>query len=709
MGDNREYAEINGIKWGWLERQLEARMQDFSELVELDVLCMTWNVNGRLPQTDDLAAMLAEGGDGADMVFVGLQEVYAADEGAGIIQYPTANDPRELAWIGALTSVLCPSAEHAKYRLVAAERLAGVMLVAFSRGGLELDSRVVRGQVGCGLLGWMGNKGGVAIRLRAFDEWITVVNAHLAAGQDSAMKRNQDYHEIRSRLLLPVIGRLPEEGGSVSQRVFDLLRERPVGPGLEASDTVIWMGDLNYRTDLPADYAKRLVDGGKLEQLLEYDQLLRERDSSRTLDGYVEPRIRFRPSYKFDAGTDTYDTSEKNRTPSYCDRIMYRANDARVTCTKYTSVPGVRTSDHKPVLARLRVRLQRLDYRLFEGVFEEAVRSLDLFENSQIPVTEVAPGEEILDFGLVRYRRLVTRSFTLRNIGQTAAEFAFTRGPGGAAVFKPWLRASPARGLLLPGESVGISVHVYPSGSAAVALNYDADRIAGTVLILRVDGGRDHFLAVEGIFKQSLFARRLVDACQPSTDNPFVVHVPVPLRRLCEYLHRQAGLKAEGLFLACGDRSLVGQVIDCIDDDREFPGECAFPVGLLSVAECIVRYLESLPEPVIGAETRERLIRHCDDPRALDTIIRELATANFVVFDYLCDAIGCVPDANPTVPMADLAWVVGEAVARLSGVEGSDREREGRLMVAIGHFLRGAKKTFSPLPSSDTSSPRVKF
>ena len=38
--------------------------------------------------------------------------------------------------------------------------------------------------------------------------------------------------------------------------------------------------------------------------------------------GYLEGRINFKPTYKFDVNTDIYDTSMKNRIPSYTVSIM---------------------------------------------------------------------------------------------------------------------------------------------------------------------------------------------------------------------------------------------------------------------------------------------------------------------------------------------------------------------------------------------------
>ena len=51
--------------------------------------------------------------------------------------------------------------------------------------------------------------------------------------------------------------------------------------------------------------------------LLSVDQLNKSRHSSKIIKDYVEGEITFMPSYKFDNGTDIYDSSKKKRTPSW--------------------------------------------------------------------------------------------------------------------------------------------------------------------------------------------------------------------------------------------------------------------------------------------------------------------------------------------------------------------------------------------------------
>ncbi|KAF6124862.1 inositol polyphosphate-5-phosphatase E [Phyllostomus discolor] len=89
--------------------------------------------------------------------------------------------------------------------------------------------------------------------------------------------------------------------------------------------------------------------------------------------GFREPDIHFLPSYKFDVGRDSYDTSSKQRTPSYTDRVVYRSRHKDDICPlRYSSCPGVRTSDHRPVygLFRVRVRPGRDNIPLAAGKFD---------------------------------------------------------------------------------------------------------------------------------------------------------------------------------------------------------------------------------------------------------------------------------------------------------------------------------------------------
>ena len=70
------------------------------------------------------------------------------------------------------------------------------------------------------------------------------------------------------------------------------------------------------------------------------------------LQGYKEGELTFPPTFKFDPGTDVYDSSAKSRIPSWCDRVLWRCNsDAydTVELLQYTHVPQLKVSDHRYV------------------------------------------------------------------------------------------------------------------------------------------------------------------------------------------------------------------------------------------------------------------------------------------------------------------------------------------------------------------------
>jgi hypothetical protein len=61
--------------------------------------------------------------------------------------------------------------------------------------------------------------------------------------------------------------------------------------------------------------------------------------------------IVFSPTYKYQRGSKVY-TTEKSRTPSFCDRILYKSlPNCEIEPTVYTSADEIGTSDHKPVYA----------------------------------------------------------------------------------------------------------------------------------------------------------------------------------------------------------------------------------------------------------------------------------------------------------------------------------------------------------------------
>lgn len=109
---------------------------------------------------------------------------------------------------------------------------------------------------------------------------------------------------------------------------------------------------MNYRIDQRRDVVVAAVNSGDVSSLLVHDQLLKQMGNPFfRLRVFHEAPLTFAPTYKYDRHTDTYDSSEKRRTPAWCDRILVRCRDpdrARVVPGSYRRWE-VNCSDHRPV------------------------------------------------------------------------------------------------------------------------------------------------------------------------------------------------------------------------------------------------------------------------------------------------------------------------------------------------------------------------
>ncbi|KAH0615452.1 hypothetical protein JD844_004699 [Phrynosoma platyrhinos] len=141
-------------------------------------------------------------------------------------------------------------------------------------------------------------------------------------------------------------------------------------------DNVFWFGDFNFRLNENREVVEQILNQGAetdLSKLLQHDQLIKEMDKGSIFKGFQEAPILFRPSYKFDLGQDTYDSTSKQRIPSYTDRVIYRSRHKDdIHVVKYSSCLGIKTSDHRPVygLFRVKVRPGRDNIPLAAGLFD---------------------------------------------------------------------------------------------------------------------------------------------------------------------------------------------------------------------------------------------------------------------------------------------------------------------------------------------------
>ncbi|KAF2446323.1 DNase I-like protein [Karstenula rhodostoma CBS 690.94] len=253
------------------------------------------------------------------------------------------------------------------YQLVAEQQLIGLLLLIYASPGVNPHVKSVSTtSVGTGLMGYMGNKGAVTARIVLGETTrLVFVNSHLAAGADktSLERRNWDAGQIASRTRFDPI-----------TDAMDLNQGQ--GEGIGDEDFAFWFGDLNYRLEgMPGDDVRRLLtvhtrdhdqedakenastsgDSGyaskrdsedavpippeldpaslhtTINSLLPHDELRQQQKAGKAFhDGWEEGPIRFLPTYKYDVGkVGVYDSSEKRRGPSWCDRILYRTRASR--------------------------------------------------------------------------------------------------------------------------------------------------------------------------------------------------------------------------------------------------------------------------------------------------------------------------------------------------------------------------------------------
>lgn len=177
------------------------------------------------------------------------------------------------------------------------------------------------------------------------------VNCHLAAGQTQTANRNNDIAAILEAETFP-----PETSLTVRT---DQYASGGDGSMIMDHEICILNGDLNYRIDsIPRNVIIDAIRQNNLVKLLDRDQLLasRRKNPGFRLRSFIEAPITFAPTYKYDVGTDHYDSSEKKRSPAWCDRILYRGL-GRVKQLEYRR-HEVRASDHRPVSATFKVRIK---------------------------------------------------------------------------------------------------------------------------------------------------------------------------------------------------------------------------------------------------------------------------------------------------------------------------------------------------------------
>lgn len=345
---------------------------------EITVSVVTWNLGEESPSEKDIAFMKRfrksnqslESTLGSDLIMIGCQETENTK--------PRRSEGHRSRELRRLEIKMLGK----KYIPLALHSLGGVQLALFCRRKILNEIELVRiSDVACGVGNVFHNKGaiGAFVQMKARNSNKSVrsksikmlfVVSHLAAHVKQSEARNADYWRIVSELEASA----PAQFLSKRLKMSDEPRSGMSGSSLiQSMDRVFWAGDLNYRLDLPREFVEQTVlkiqelqkenngyneieSSNLIKSLLRHDQLLRSISEGAAFTELTEGRISFIPTFKFDKGTFSYDSSKKQRIPAWTDRILFKPQGTHLL--EYTNILEATHSDHRPVYATFRVSIR---------------------------------------------------------------------------------------------------------------------------------------------------------------------------------------------------------------------------------------------------------------------------------------------------------------------------------------------------------------
>ncbi|KAK7805238.1 hypothetical protein U0070_001138 [Myodes glareolus] len=336
----KEYVFADSKKREGFCQLLQQMKNKHSEQPEPDMITIfigTWNMGNAPPPKKITSWFLSKGqgktrDDSADYI---PHDIYVIG---------TQEDPLgEKEWLEILRHSL-QEVTSMTFKTVAIHTLWNIRIVVLAKPEHENRiSHICTDNVKTGIANTLGNKGAVGVSFMFNGTSLGFVNSHLTSGSEKKLRRNQNYMNILRFLAL----------GDKKLSPFNITHR---------FTHLFWLGDLNYRVELPTWEAETIIQKIKQQQysdLLAHDQLLQERKEQKVFLHFEEEEITFAPTYRFErltrdkyAYTKQKATGMKYNLPSWCDRVLWKSYPlVHVVCQSYGSTSDIMTSDHSPVFA----------------------------------------------------------------------------------------------------------------------------------------------------------------------------------------------------------------------------------------------------------------------------------------------------------------------------------------------------------------------
>ncbi|WWC67008.1 uncharacterized protein I206_100915 [Kwoniella pini CBS 10737] len=642
----------------FLRKRLFARQDKWSRREEIKIRIATYNVNDKIPPegTTELAPLVGKGEE--DILVFGFQEADLRKQSLLISQ----GNSRADGWEAALSAGLGTKA--GEYEKLVFNQYVGVMMIILVRKSLgEHVARVETSERGIGLLGFGGNKAGVAVRLKIHDTTLCFVNAHMAAFATALDRRRSDYQVLKAGLTF----HRPNETDLTAAFEEFLPEAKDKFLNQEDSHILFWLGDLNYRIDLPDDEVKKLVEEKQWEKMLAKDQLRSDISSEQSFAGFTEADITFPPTFKFVHGSTTHDLK---RAPAYTDRIVYNmpkneytpSNYFDLACEEYTS-HDILWSDHRPVTATYKAQVRVVDESSRGVELAAVMKELDMLEEVYRPSLEIEGTN--LEFGGIRYKQSVERQIKLRNTGRVPATYSFKPPSSDKPICKSFMWLYPATAVVAPKQEMTLKVVIDVDEYWSSKLSSGSEDI-NDVLVLQIAGGKDTFITVQANYLPSIVSlplhvlsalpspirqiplserKILARPLAPSATNGEAPSKPVrDFWRLLEYLMAK-GKGIEGLWAGDAD---FRDVIESLDTGDELPEDQPRIVSL-----ALLHLLTALPTPLLPV-THHTSCLTAEDRDAAFAVLEGVPQVNTNVLIGLMSVIRLCSSPEETPDVSEL-------------------------------------------------------